>query len=89
MWLRVLLAVFHFDAEDLLLYFGFLFLDRFFEITWQEEFDEELQQNTTRYYPTELRINSHYISIYVTWMYLVFMYIIPFTTLAVFNFLTW
>ena len=66
-----------------------LFLDRFFEITWQEEFDEKLQQNTTRYYPTELRINSHYISIYVTWMYLVFMYIIPFTTLAVFNFLTW
>jgi uncharacterized membrane protein len=28
-------------------------------------------------------------SIYVTWMYLVFMYVIPFATLAIFNLLTW
>ena len=28
-----------------------------------------------------------YISIYVTWMYLVFMYIVPFSCLAVFNLL--
>ena len=47
--------------------------------------------NTTSpgYYPTDLRMDNLYINIYVTWMYLVFMYIIPFSTLAVFNILTW
>ena len=47
--------------------------------------------NTTSpgYAPTDLRMSNLYINIYVTWMYLVFMYIIPFSTLAVFNILTW
>lgn len=34
-------------------------------------------------------MHENYISIYVTWMYLVFMYLIPFSTLAIFNFKTW
>ena len=62
---------------------------RFLEVTWKQVYDEESNSNCTRYFPTELRMNSYYISIYVTWMYLVFMYIIPFATLAIFNLLTW
>jgi uncharacterized membrane protein len=45
--------------------------------------------NRTGYFPTELRMHPLYMSIYVTWMYLVFMYVIPFATLAIFNLLTW
>jgi len=37
--------------------------------------------------PTELRSNSTYISIYITWMYLVFMYVFPFGGLSVLNLL--
>ena len=65
------------------------FSNRFFEITWQEEYDDLLQQNITFFTATELRKKEMYISIYVTWMYLVFLYIIPFTTLSVLNFRTW
>ena len=36
---------------------------------------------------TELRLNSTYVNIYITWLYLVVMYIVPFTCLAVFNLL--
>ena len=57
---------------------------RFFEIEWYFEEDDSV-----RYGPTEMRTNQTYISIYVTWMYLVFIYIIPFASLAIFNFLTW
>ena len=38
--------------------------------------------------PTQLRENKDYIDIYVNWMYLVFMYIIPFSCLAILNLLT-
>ena len=62
---------------------------RFLEITWRHEYDPNTGENCTRYAPTQMRMNSTYISIYVTWMYLVFMYIIPFTTLAGFNLKTW
>ena len=36
---------------------------------------------------TELRSNTTYVNIYITWLYLVVMYIVPFTCLAVFNLL--
>ncbi len=35
----------------------------------------------------EMPLFFRYISVYVTWMYLVFMYIVPFTSLAVLNLL--
>lgn len=59
------------------------------EITWGTTYDESTGQNSTGYFPTELRMHDNYISIYVTWMYLVFMYLIPFAALAIFNLLTW
>ena len=37
--------------------------------------------------PTSLRMNPIYISVYVTWMYLVFMYLLPFGGLSVLNLL--
>ncbi len=36
---------------------------------------------------TEMRQNSVYVSVYITWMYLVFMYTLPFTGLSVLNLL--
>ena len=71
---------------NLLYYFIF---HRFLEITWRQEYDHIADENCTSYAPTQMRMNATYISIYVTWMYLVFMYIIPFTTLACFNLKTW
>ena len=64
---------------------------RFFEVHTVHNITEVDGINTTTvaYAPTELRLNSLYINLYVTWMYLVFMYIIPFSTLAIFNMLTW
>ncbi len=58
------------------------FACRFLEVTWDEYEDPVSGENRTGYFPTELRRTPLYISIYVTWMYLVFMYIVPFTTLA-------
>jgi len=43
--------------------------------------------NVTDVVTTDLRNNDIYIEIYMTWMYFVFMYIIPFSLLAIFNFL--
>ena len=50
-------------------------------------FLEEFGENKTVQAATELRKDPVYISVYVTWMYFVFMYIIPFASLAVFNLL--
>ena len=36
-------------------------------------------------WPTELRNNDVYIGVYMTWLYLVVMNIVPFLSLAVFN----
>jgi len=36
---------------------------------------------------TPLRQDPYYIEIYITWMYLIFLYLVPFTLLAVFNIL--
>ena len=37
--------------------------------------------------PTQLRTNEIYISVYVTWMYFVFMFVLPFGCLSVLNLL--
>ena len=54
-------------------------------MTWVSQVDEETGENRTEVMPTELRQDSTYISIYITWMYLVVMYIVPFTSLALLN----
>lgn len=62
-------------------------LPRFFEITWDDRYVEVYAETRTVFLPTNLRMDPTYISIYVTWMYLVFMYIVPFASLAIFNML--
>ena len=37
--------------------------------------------------PTELRVNPLYISLYMNWLYLLFMYFIPFLILIILNFM--
>ncbi len=60
---------------------------RFFELTYGPAYIPELGENKTTFMRTELRKNEVYVSVYVTWMYFVFMYIIPFASLAIFNLL--
>lgn len=60
-------------------------MPRFWEGTVRGEFHEELNMTIYCARPTELRENPLYISIYVQWCYLVFLYLIPFTSLAVLN----
>lgn len=50
-----------------------------------DEFGEN--QTVLRTMPTDLRTDPVYISVYVNGMYFVFIYIIPFGSLAVFNLL--
>lgn len=60
-------------------------LPRFWEVSYQANYYEAL--NTTIYcpVPSTLRKNPTYISVYIHWMYLVFLYIFPFSSLAVLN----
>ena len=67
----------------------FVLYSRFFELKWESCYDQEHQINRTKYSPTDIRLDENYITVYITWMYLVFMYFIPFSTLAVFNLMTW
>ena len=62
-------------------------IPRFLEITWDDRYVEHYAENRTVFLPTNLRMDPIYISIYVTWMYLVFMYIVPFASLAILNML--
>ncbi|XP_040578439.2 FMRFamide receptor [Lepeophtheirus salmonis] len=62
-------------------------IPRFFEITRTTVYDPKTQANISQVNATDLRRNSTYISVYITWMYLVVMYIIPFSCLAMFNLL--
>lgn len=58
-------------------------LSRFFEITWHvDEISGKADIVTTA-----MRQNAVYISVYITWMYLVFMYALPFSGLSVLNML--
>ena len=45
----------------------------------------KFHQQKTIVSPTELRTNPIYIAVYINWMYLVVMYIIPFSTLLILN----
>lgn len=60
-------------------------LPRFWEVSNQANYYEAF--NTTIYcpVPSSLRQNSTYISVYIHWMYLWFLYILPFSSLAVLN----
>ena len=60
---------------------------RFFEVTWGGAFDAEAGVNRTEVQPTSLRTNPAYIRYYITWLYVVVMYIVPFACLAAFNML--
>ncbi len=63
---------------------------RFFEISWIEVTSEGPDGvNVTRIetVPTPMRLNTVYIGVYITWMYLVFMYMLPFGGLSVLNML--
>ena len=57
-------------------------IPRFFEISW-----EETEEGIPRPQATSLRQDAYYISIYITWMYLVFMYVLPFGGLSILNLL--
>lgn len=60
-------------------------LSRFWEIEVSE--DKYLETNTTVYVVTmsSLRRNKIYISVYIHWLYMVFIYFLPFSCLAVLN----
>ena len=55
---------------------------RFFEITWSASEGAAVDVVTTA-----MRRDPVYISVYITWMYLVFMYAVPFGGLSVLNML--
>ena len=61
-------------------------LPRFWEVQI-EELPPEPRYNTTLYEVrmSPLRDNPFYISIYIHWMYLIFIYFLPFSSLAVLN----
>ena len=75
-------------------------IPRFFELTWTPKLGDVGTNNATlatasnatgsvlvELDGTDLRKDATYIKVYVTWMYLVFMYIAPFLSLAVLNLL--
>ena len=62
-------------------------MPRFWEVTWSNSYSPGLNKNTTEVVPTMLRLNQYYIEIYINWMYLIFLYLAPFSLLAVFNIL--
>ena len=77
-------------------------MPRFWEVTWSHSYSVILNKNTTEVVPTMLRLDQYYIEvreedvktffdhpyqIYINWMYLIFLYLTPFTLLAVFNIL--
>ncbi|KAL1131579.1 hypothetical protein AAG570_011193 [Ranatra chinensis] len=60
-------------------------LSRFWEVTLERRFDPEY--NMTVYTPvaSPLRNNQVYISLYIHWLYLLFIYFLPFSCLAILN----
>ncbi|XP_074039002.1 FMRFamide Receptor [Leptinotarsa decemlineata] len=60
-------------------------LPRFWETTLQKEWNEK--HNVTIYCPqqSDFRDNAAYQTIYIHWLYLIFMYLLPFGSLAVLN----
>ena len=60
-------------------------IPRFLEVTWVSTHDASSNKTIREVKPTDLRQNPVYVSIYITWMYLVVMYIVPFASLALLN----
>ncbi|KAF0773995.1 FMRFamide receptor [Aphis craccivora] len=58
---------------------------RFLEVTVQKCMHTGSNQYVYQVYPSDLRNDHNYISIYIHWMYLLIMYFIPFGSLAVLN----
>ena len=62
-------------------------LPRFWEVYGKTVVYPEFNRTITNVEPTKLRNHPIYISVYITWAYLIFMYFIPFIGLAIFNLL--
>ena len=67
-------------------------IPRFFEVSWVKSNNATLLEDggldqVISVEPTWLRMDSTYISVYITWMYLVFMYVLPFGGLSILNML--
>ena len=60
-------------------------LFRFFEVRTTTAYYTDLGVNVTDVGPTPLRNNPAYVSVYMTWLYLVVMYFLPFVGLTGFN----
>ncbi|KAF6205267.1 hypothetical protein GE061_019436 [Apolygus lucorum] len=60
-------------------------LSRFWEVNIVEAFDPAMNMTVYSPEPTEMRKNPQYISIYINWLYLFFIYFFPFTCLAILN----
>lgn len=60
-------------------------ITRFWEVDVRECLHNILEVVIYRVYPSPLRNNGYYIKIYIHWMYLIFMYFIPFGFLSVLN----
>ena len=64
-----------------------LFLPRFFEVSWETAYIPQFDENRTVIAVTDMRKSPLYIKLYISYMYLVFMYIVPFVSLAALNLL--
>ena len=62
-------------------------LPRFWEVTWRTKFYEEVGDNVTDVVSTPMRDDPTYISVYITWLYIIMMNFLPFVSLAAFNLL--
>lgn len=60
-------------------------ITRFWEVRVQACMHNDYGQHVYQVYPSELRNDKRYISVYIHWMYLVIMYFVPFGSLAVLN----
>ncbi|XP_046985417.1 FMRFamide receptor [Schistocerca americana] len=60
-------------------------LPRFWEVTHVEDFSPITNSTIYTVAPTSLRDNRIYISVYIHWLYFIFLYILPFACLAVLN----
>ncbi|CAB0004714.1 unnamed protein product [Nesidiocoris tenuis] len=60
-------------------------LSRFWEVSIEEEWHPALNMTIYTPVPSPLRNNHLYISIYIHWLYLFFIYFFPFTCLAILN----
>ena len=79
-----------YGRTKLAIFFIFLFslaynFSRFFEVTWKEVPVQGTNETSVSVFPTPMRENTIYVTVYITWMYLVFMYALPFGGLSVLN----